>query len=69
LSPTDCVENGTKKIDSLRRYEITDLLARLRILLDPADSGTLQKLFTRPDLLQNRSITRNLVSNDIGTGL
>ncbi len=37
-----------EQFDFFRRQEIKDLLARLRLLLNPADSGALQRMILRP---------------------
>jgi DNA helicase-2/ATP-dependent DNA helicase PcrA len=37
-----------EQFDFFRRREIKDLLARLRLLLNPADSGALQRMILRP---------------------
>jgi DNA helicase-2/ATP-dependent DNA helicase PcrA len=48
LSQSDIPHLTVEQFDFFRRQEIKDLLARLRLLLNPSDSGSLQRLTQRP---------------------
>ncbi len=69
LTNHDIPHLTVEQFDFFRRQEIKDLLARLRLLLNPSDSGSLQRMTLRPSSGIGAATLRSIWSDGQPCGL